>query len=295
MMPGLDGWAVLSKLKEDPSMAEIPVVMLTIVDDKQFGYALGATEYLTKPVDRELLGNVIRKLRQPSAPGRALVIDDDPETRELLSRTLQRQGWTTAIAEDGRIALDAMATQKPDLILLDLLMPRLDGFEFVSELRKRQDWRSIPIIVITAKTLTNEDRLVLQDRVWKVLEKGGFSRDKLLAELREIVGECVSALSGRNRSANLNPSEVMPKILLVEDNEMNRDMLSRRLQRKGYEVVMATRWRTGRRHGAAESPALILMDMSLPVLDGWEATRRIKAAPETTRSRHCADRPRHGR
>src|SRR6267143_1903474 len=191
MMPGMDGWAVLSKLKEDPLVADIPVIMLTIVDDKHFGHALGATEYLTKPVDRERLAAVIRKLRQPSVTGRVLVVDDDPEVREMLSRTLQRQGWTASTAADGRAALDAVAAQKPDLILLDLMMPRMDGFEFVAELRKHHDWRSIPIIVITAKTLTNEDRLLLQGHVQKVLQKGGFSLDELLVELREIVGECV--------------------------------------------------------------------------------------------------------
>ena len=189
MMPGMDGWAVLSRLKEDPTVANIPVIMLTIVDDKHFGHALGATEYLTKPVDREQLGAVLVKLRQTSSPRRVLVVDDDPDIREMLSRTLQRQGWVVSTAEDGRAALDSVAAAKPDLILLDLMMPRMDGFEFVTELRRLQEWRSIPIIVITAKTLTNEDRLLLQGHVQKVLQKGDFNRDKLLAELREVVAE----------------------------------------------------------------------------------------------------------
>ena len=191
MMPGMDGWAVLTKLKEDPLMADIPVVMLTIVDDKHFGHALGATEYMTKPVDRERLSAVIRKLRKPAAPGRVLVVDDDPEVREMLVRTFGRQGWATATAEDGRYGLDAVAQRMPDLIVLDLMMPRMDGFEFVSELRKNQAWRAIPIIVVTAKTLTKEDRDLLQGHVQKVLQKGDFSLDELLVELRDIVGECV--------------------------------------------------------------------------------------------------------
>jgi CheY-like chemotaxis protein len=119
----------------------------------------------------------------------------------MLVRTMERQGWTTAIAEDGRAALDVVAAQKPDLILLDLMMPRMDGFEFVAELRKRRDQRSIPIIVITAKTLTNEDRQLLQGHVQKVLLKGGFSRDQLLNELRDIVGECVQR--ARNADAHV--------------------------------------------------------------------------------------------
>ena len=192
MMPGMDGWAVLTKLKEEPLVANIPVIMLTIVDDKHFGHALGATEYLTKPVDRDRLSSVIHKLVNPARPGKVLIVDDDPAVREMLVRTLDRQDWVVSTAEDGRAALDAMAAHTPDLILLDLMMPRMDGFEFVSELRKHQQWRSIPIVVITAKTLTKEDRLLLQGHVQKVLQKGDFSLDALLTELREIVRECVS-------------------------------------------------------------------------------------------------------
>jgi hypothetical protein len=191
MMPGMDGWAVLSKLKEDPATAEIPVIVLTIVDDKHFGHAFGATEYLTKPVDRDRLSAIISKLRQSPVPGLALVVDDEAEVREMLVRTLERQGWTTASAADGREALEAVAAQKPDLILLDLMMPRIDGFEFVVKMRQRQDWRAIPIIVITAKSLSKEDRQMLQGHVQKVLLKGGFSRDELLNEVRELVAECV--------------------------------------------------------------------------------------------------------
>ena len=192
MMPGMDGWAVLAKLKEEPLVADIPVIMLTIVDDKHFGHALGATEYLTKPVDRDRLSAVIHKLIDPASTHKVLVVDDDPAVREMLVRTLDREHWEVSTAEDGRAAMDAMAMNTPDLILLDLMMPRMDGFEFVSELRKHKEWRSIPIVVITAKTLTKEDRLSLQGHVQKVLQKGDFSLDALLAELREIVRECVS-------------------------------------------------------------------------------------------------------
>ncbi len=192
MMPGMDGWAVLTKLKEEPLVADIPVIMLTIVDDKHFGHALGATEYLTKPVDRDRLSAAIHKLLKPVQPGKVLIVDDDPQVREMLTRTLESEDWAVSTAGDGCAGLDAMAASRPDLILLDLMMPRMDGFEFVSELRKHQDWRSIPIIVITAKTLTKEDRQLLQGHVQKVLQKGDFSLDALLAELREIVRECVS-------------------------------------------------------------------------------------------------------
>jgi len=192
MMPGMDGWAVLTKLKEDPASSGIPVVMLTIVDDKHFGHALGATEYLTKPVDRERLAEVVRKVRESAPPGRALVVDDDPAARDLLKRTLESQGWAAATAADGVGAMEALSAQGADLILLDLMMPRMDGFEFVSELRKHRDWRSIPVIVITAKSLTAEDRLALEGHVLKVIQKGDFTREALLVELREVILECAA-------------------------------------------------------------------------------------------------------
>ncbi len=200
MMPGMDGWAVLTKLKDDPDTAEIPVIVLTIVEDKHFGHALGATEYLTKPLDRERLAAVIRKLRQPALPGNVLVVDDEADVRDMLVRTLERQGWTTATAKDGREGLEAVAVQKPDLILLDLMMPHMDGFEFVTQIRKRPEWRAIPIIVITAKSLTAEDRQALQGNVQKVLLKGGFTRDQLLNELRDLVAECIQ----RARTADVH-------------------------------------------------------------------------------------------
>jgi len=203
MMPGMDGWAVLTKLKEDPLVADIPVIMLTIVDDKHFGHALGATEYLTKPVDRDRLSAMVHKLVKPALPAKVLIVDDDPEVREMLVRTLERQDWVVSTAEDGRAGLDAIAADAPDLILLDLMMPRMDGFEFVSELRKHQDWRAIPIIVITAKTLTKDDRMLLQGHVQKVLQKGDFSLDALLAELREIVRECVSRAPTADAEVNI--------------------------------------------------------------------------------------------
>ena len=158
------------------------------------------------------------------------------------------------------------------MILLDLMMPEMDGFEFVAEFRRHEAWRAIPIIVITAKDLTREDRERLNGYVQQILQKGAHGRDELLAEVRELV-----ATERRAPAAE----GLMAKILLVEDNEMNRDMLSRRLVKRGYEVAIAVDGEQGVAMARSEAPALILMDMSLPGMDGWEATRQIKAAPET--------------
>jgi GAF domain-containing protein/CheY-like chemotaxis protein len=194
MMPGMDGWAVLSALKADPDLAEIPVIMLTIVDDKNLGYSLGASDYLTKPLDRERLLSVLNKYRR-DAP--VLVVDDDASLRELMRRILEGAGYTVVEAENGRVALERLRAVSPGVILLDLMMPEMDGFEVVAEVRRHEAWRAIPIVVVTAKELTAEDRQRLNGYVGRVLQKGVYTRDTLLAEVRDLVAACVA----RRRSA----------------------------------------------------------------------------------------------
>ncbi|MBW3543180.1 MAG: response regulator [Planctomycetes bacterium] len=194
MMPGVDGWAVMSQLKSDPELADVPVVMLTIVDDKNMGYALGAADYLTKPLDRERLLHTLGKYCNVTSPGLALVVEDDASSRELLRRTLERDGWSVVEASNGRQALECVSNKAPSLILLDLMMPEMDGFEFLDELRHHPQWQKIPVVVITAKELTEEDRMFLNGSLFlsgcvkRVLQKGRFSRQELLEEVRELVG-----------------------------------------------------------------------------------------------------------
>jgi CheY-like chemotaxis protein len=191
MMPGMDGWAVLAALKNDPEVAEIPVVMVTIVDDKNLGYALGASEYLTKPIDRKRLSSVLRKYRQSGPGRRALVVDDDQVTRHLIRNLLEKEGWLVTEAENGVVGLDRVKEARPDLIVLDLMMPEMDGFLFAQELRRNEDCRTIPILVVTAKDVSEEDRLRLNGHVLKVLQKSALSRDQLLNDIRREIIERV--------------------------------------------------------------------------------------------------------
>jgi signal transduction histidine kinase/CheY-like chemotaxis protein len=192
MMPGRDGWATLAALKSDPELADIPVVMLTIVDERNKGYALGAADYMTKPIDREQLLAILGKYRRAdSGACAALVVEDDAVTRALLARLLAQEGWQVREAADGRAALAEVAHQTPHLILLDLMMPEMDGFEFVEELYRRRGRAHIPIVVITAKDITAEDRLRLSGYVEKILEKGDYSREDLLGEIKDMVQTCV--------------------------------------------------------------------------------------------------------
>jgi CheY-like chemotaxis protein len=185
LMPTMDGWAVLTALKSDPALAGIPVVMVTITSDRTLAYALGATDFLTKPIERERLRAVLRRLDFDCrlVPCRALVVDDDAASRAVLRSVLEKESWIVAEAEDGRAALAAVADKTPDLILLDLMMPNMDGFEFAERLHRDSRFRTIPIVVITAKDLTDDDRRRLNGSVLRVVRKGG-SPEGLLQMLR---------------------------------------------------------------------------------------------------------------
>ena len=135
VMPRMDGWAVLKELKEDPALAAIPVVMLSILDEQEKGFALGAADYLTKPFDRDRLRSVLQAHRGGESGARVLVVEDDDAIRAILRDMLEREGCTVDVAENGLVALERVAKAKPDIILLDLLMPKMDGFEFLAALR----------------------------------------------------------------------------------------------------------------------------------------------------------------
>jgi PAS domain S-box-containing protein len=187
MMPGMDGWSVLTHLKEDPATASIPVIIVSIVDDKNLGYSLGAADYLTKPINRDQFATVLNRYRCANGQCPVLLVEDDEAVRITLRAVLEKHGWRVLEAVNGAAALQVMeAGEIPELILLDLVMPEMDGFEFTAELRKHQAWRSIPIIVITAKDLTPEDRARLNGTVEKVIGKMSYSFHDLLAEIQRV-------------------------------------------------------------------------------------------------------------
>tara|TARA_B100001179_G_scaffold216400_1_gene187399 strand:- start:1216 stop:2202 length:987 start_codon:yes stop_codon:yes gene_type:complete len=188
MMPGVDGWAVLSSLKSDPELADIPVIMVTIIDEKNLGYSLGASEYLTKPIDRDRLLAVLDNYRVEEGKKRVLVVEDDLATREIIRRIIERDHWILDEAENGIIGLQQVSQNPPDLILLDLMMPEMDGFEFIEHLRQNPDWKSIPTVVLTAKELTAQDRQRLSGSVESIIQKGSYTGEELLKEVRNLIG-----------------------------------------------------------------------------------------------------------
>jgi len=203
MMPGMDGWAVLKELKADRKLRNVPVMMITIVGEKDLGYSLGAVEHLTKPVDRDSLRHFARIYAGPRGGGHALVVDDDETIRELFCRALEEDGWTVDEAENGALGLEKAAVRQPDLVLLDLMMPVMDGFDFVMHFRNMADCRTTPIIVVTAKDLTDEDHQRLIGGVERIIEKGALTGKNLLNHVRTLVARYKSPLQ-EDKTADAN-------------------------------------------------------------------------------------------
>jgi signal transduction histidine kinase/DNA-binding response OmpR family regulator len=199
MMPRLDGWSLLALLKQEEGLADIPVILLTILDHRDHALARGALELLTKPIDRErLVAVVTRHARRPPGARALLLVDDDPGVRGLLRRMLEPQGWTVSEAENGQVALEHLGEHRPDIILLDLMMPTLDGFGFLEGLRGRAGADAAPVVVLTAKDLTDEDRRRLGGCVTRVLRKSELSEERVVQEISE-------ALSGPRRAVAGGP------------------------------------------------------------------------------------------
>ncbi|MCO4745717.1 MAG: response regulator [Proteobacteria bacterium] len=196
MMPDIDGWMTLGRLKSDPMLADIPVVMITMVSEEARGYALGATDYLTKPIQRDALSRVLGRYRCAHPPCPVLVVEDEPDIRDVLARSLIRENWAVATAANGREALERVAENLPELILLDLMMPEMDGFQFIVELRKNPLWRNIPVVVLTAMDLSANDHARLSGHVGRILLKGSYDRETLLAHVRDAV---LNVTSERNK------------------------------------------------------------------------------------------------
>ncbi len=189
LMPDMDGWAVLSTLKSENELENIPIIILSIIENRNMGFSLGASEYLTKPIDQSYLADILRKYQLHTERPSCLVIEDDIATRGLMRTLLEKSGWEAYEAEGGQVALEFIKQKVPDLMLLDLVMPEMDGFEFIWRLRGHKEWASIPVVVVTGKDLTKQDRQRLEGYVETILYKGAYTREELLQEIDDLVTE----------------------------------------------------------------------------------------------------------
>ncbi|WP_119304352.1 PAS-domain containing protein [Dongia deserti] len=187
LMPRMDGWSTLVALKADPILREIPVIMLTVLKDRGLAFSLGASDFMTKPVDRFALTSMLRQYRTNS-DDLVLIVEDDSGTRHATRRLLEKLGLRVAEASNGREGLRWLDGHRaPALILLDLMMPVMDGFEFLEELQRRPNLGTVPVVVLTAKQLSQEEITVLTGRTKRIMAKQGTSNDELVAAIRKCV------------------------------------------------------------------------------------------------------------
>ncbi|HJL05994.1 MAG TPA: response regulator [Polyangiaceae bacterium LLY-WYZ-15_(1-7)] len=264
-LPKLDGWSVLSTVKADPALRHIPVVILSVEEERGRGFSLGAFEYLVKPVEPDRLAGVVGAAITPSA-GEVLVVDDDSDTREMVRRRLEKEGFAVSEAGNGEDALLRIRVSPPGLLVLDLMMPGMDGFEVLQRVRAAE--HDFPVVVLTGKDLTAEDRQTLTAGFASVIRKNGQSIEQLVDETRRFVK--------RRREVR---AATLPRVLYVEDVAQNRDIVRRYLSGV-VQLLEAQDGEHGLEVARRERPDLILMDLSLPRLDGWSATRQLKAQPE---------------
>ncbi|MFW6053241.1 MAG: response regulator [Persicimonas sp.] len=185
LMPEMDGWQVLSRLKRDEQLADIPVILVSMLDERKRGFALGADHYLVKPLERERLVDMLAGYRTNGVTdGLCLIVEDDGPTRELMERIISKEGWRVQQAENGRLGLDAARAEAPDLVILDLMMPEVDGFEFLAEFRQETQFEDIPVVVVTAKELTDAEVDNLAQATTQIILKAGRGAGELLAEVR---------------------------------------------------------------------------------------------------------------
>ncbi|NUP06107.1 MAG: response regulator [Polyangiaceae bacterium] len=262
-LPKLDGWMVLAEVKSDPSIAHIPVIIVSVEEQRARGFTFGACDYIVKPIDPDRLVEAVRR-NLADASGNVLVVDDDPQARELVTRNLRAANITCAEARDGEDALMKARVTKPSLFILDLMMPKMDGFEVLATLRS--EGHETPVIVLTGKTLDSGEEATLRAGLAHIVRKGGLAIESVVDQAKRLLRD--SGASARR----------LQKVLYIEDSPQNRDIVRRYLQGE-YEILEAEDGEHGLERAKRDIPDLVLMDLSLPRLDGWETTKRLKASP----------------
>ncbi|MBF0516519.1 MAG: response regulator [Nitrospirae bacterium] len=291
MLPGMHGWDFLKNMKENEVTKNIPVVIISMAADKSKGFSLGASNVLQKPVSNDELIEAIKHIgifpEDTARQLRVLVVDDDPKAVELVSQYLCNEGCCEIFrAFGGQEAVDTAIRELPDLIILDLMMPQMTGFDVVRALRDRPETASIHIIILTAKIITEEDSNALNDNVLKIVHKGNFSKSDLIAETRR-------ALRMRHHQQTLQPAALPVEdtaakplkphdtlVLIIEDNSTQSNMMRNCLERHGYTVAQASNGHAALELMLNRKPDIITLDLMMPQMDGFTFIEKKSENPD---------------
>lgn len=276
IMPEMDGWEVLQNLKKNPKTADIPVIIVSISDDRETGFALGAVGSITKPFTSEALIAEINKIGRPG-PHSIMVVDDNEMDLQEMARVIEGEGIRTVSADGGGKCLELLKEHLPDVLVLDLMMPGMDGFEVLDRIRTDPKTGTLPVIIVTAKDLTIEDRKRLKGSVSSILAKSETTSRALLEEIKKILLKIEEHVD----SPKDKRAEKGKRILLVEDNESSVIQVKSTLEREGFVVDVARDGEKALDYVKRTIPAGIILDLMMPGVDGFDVLEKIRSAEAT--------------
>ncbi|MBF0573673.1 MAG: response regulator [Desulfamplus sp.] len=276
VMPEMDGWEVLQGLKKNPETKDIPVIIVSVSRDKETGFALGAIGYATKPVSKNSLLAEIRKIGKPDTRS-IMIVDDNSFDRQAIKKIIAEDGLLPIVAEDGNACLKLIKQQIPDLLILDLVMPEVDGFAVLEKIRSNPETKNLPVIVVTAKDLTEEERKTLSGNVFSVIEKNAAKSSTLLPEIKRILCE----MENPSKKQHYKKLNTLPRILLVEDNEVSIIQVRSVLESAGYIVDVAHGGQEAVKYVSHTIPDGIILDLMMPEVDGFAVLEKIRGKSDT--------------
>jgi CheY-like chemotaxis protein/GAF domain-containing protein len=271
VMPEIDGWEVLRELKASPDTKEIPVFVVSISNDRDTGVALGASGYVLKPVDKTALLNEITRVQNVQPVEQLLIVDDDVSFSEATKEFLVDSGFQVRTLSSSPLAKEEVKRQRTDLVVLDLMMPEVDGFEVLESLREDPETADLPVIILTAKDLTLKEKERLLSASERIITKGSTDKKELLEEVLTSLGKLRAP----------TPPEAAKTILIVEDNEVAVIQISTALEDLGHNVLVAKNGAEGLETLEHTVPDAIVLDLMMPGVDGFEVLESLRSTPET--------------
>ncbi|MDM8540290.1 response regulator [Desulfococcaceae bacterium HSG9] len=275
IMPEMDGFEVLQRLKKNPKISAIPVIIVSVAEDHKTGLALGAVGHVTKPVIRDDLINEINKACV--RPSLVMVTDDNDIDRQNIMQMITRENIAAIGTENGKVCIEKIREAIPDVLVLDLMMPELDGFGVLEILRSEPLTMTLPVIIVTAKDLTLKDKKTLNQHVVSVLCKSGLTSDILLEE----IGNSLSQIEMQTKSEIIQPQRPGKRILVVEDNEAAMIQIKMILEREGYLVDMAHGGQEAQEFVGHTIPDGIILDLMMPDINGFDVLEKVRSTEET--------------
>lgn len=275
VMPDIDGWEVLQTLKSNTSTSKIPVIIISKTNDSETSMALGAVGYIGKPVSRKILLNEIKKIN--SQAKKLVIVDDSDIDRMQIKEVLKQENFETVELENGEQCLEYLKTEIPDVLILDLMMPGMDGFQVLKEIRISEETRDVPVIVVTAKDLTENDKEFLNGRAASVLTKGDSSNAEMVNEIHRLLQN----IENTNVENKYKKVESGKNILIIEDNESAIIQVQKVLEKEGFIVSQASNGKEALEIVKTTIPDGIILDLMMPEMDGFEVLEKIRSAAET--------------